>query len=301
MHVASSVKRTTITALASAIVGALLFSFAGIYQADASHEPANKAAAAGSDLDEINGVDPILSETFKVSSQEDMIIQVTSECSILTSLITGDDESVPDGEDFSQDFARAFGQVELFVTLDGRRVPVAEDDPAGPNISGDDPESVGSASDGQEEGEVVFCNRAYQRTVQDDDGGDDEGGTENSIDTQRDYIRTRTANAFNWLGIDIGFDYDESCPAGTTDPSCEYTVSNGNNIIEAVLWAEYEATGVPDDPTTPEDESSRTCPTTPGTEITCSEAFVGSRTMILEPIKLSIHEQVERDDLDGGS
>lgn len=297
---AVSVRRTLFTMLCGAMAAFLVFSLAGVRDAGASHEPANKAAAAGSDLDEINGTDPILSETFKVSSQEDMIIQVTSECSILTSLITGDDEMVPDGESFSQDFARAFGQVELYVTLDGRRVPVAVDDPAGPDAPGnDDPEE--GQDDTQEEGEVVFCNRAYQRTVQDTDGGDDEGTAGDSIDTERDYIRTRTANAFNWLGVDIGFDYDDSCPAGTTDPSCEYSVSNGNNIIEAVLWAEYEATGVPDDPDTPENEASSTCPTAPGTEITCSEAFVGSRTMILEPIKLSIHEQVERDDLDGGS
>lgn len=260
-------------------------------QATATHEPANKGAAAGSDIDEVSDARPILTETFKVSSQEDMIVNVTSECSILTSLLTQGGADVPEAT------GRVFGQVELFVTLDGRVVPVDALDGPGSDVGDPEDESV----DAQEQGEVVFCNRAYQRTIQDAEEGMD------GIDTERDYIRTRSANAFNWLAVDIGFDYDDSCvgadPALTTDTCLSTFTGNGNNIILAELWAEFESSdphpATTDDPETPEDESR--CPIEPGAEVSCTEAFVGSRTMILEPIKLSIHEQVERDDTDGGS
>ena len=246
----TALRRSVLTALAGAMAAALLFSLATAYDARAGHEPAMKGAAAGSDLDEIDQQQPdlILSETMRVSSPEDLIIQVTSECSILTSLLTQGS-----GTAGSTSTANTFGQVELYVTIDGKRVPVATDD-----------------LDDEDEGKVVFCNRAYQRTITDTE--DDPDGT----DTERDFIRTRTANAFNWVALDTGFDYD--------DPA------NGKNILSVELWAEYTATNAPN-----------TCPTASGTEATCSEAFVGSRTMVIEPLRVSIHEQVNRDDATGGN
>jgi hypothetical protein len=246
----SSIQRRISTLIGIVTLVAVVFTAYTAQQAIGSHQPANKGAAAGSDIDEVDqgaaGEDDlILSETMKVSSPQDLIIQVTSECSILTSLLT------QGGPDVEQVSARSFGQVELYVTIDGKRVPVAADDTDG------------------EVGEVVFCNRAYQRTITDDEDPSD------GIDTERDFIATRTANAFNWLAIDTGTAYDSP--------------DNGNNILTVQLWAQYERTNDPG-----------TCPTEPGTEETCSEAFVGSRTMIIEPIKLSIHEQVTRDDPDGG-
>jgi hypothetical protein len=269
-------------------------------KADATHEPANKAAAAGSDIDEVSDDKAILSDTFRVSTQEDMIVNVTSECSILTSLLT---EGGPNTSEVS---SKVFGQVELYVTLDGKIVPVSVNDVNGPDAPGGDSDGEEAQDDPQEQGEVVFCNRAYQRSIQDteENEGPATGGNQDGdgTDTESDYLRTRTANAFNWLATDIGFAYDDACagydpqaaPAQEGFDGCVYSVSNGNNIIEAKLWAEYESTknGVQDDPATEDVDESR-CPTAAYTEETCSEAFVGSRTMILEPVKVSIHEEVQ--------
>jgi hypothetical protein len=238
--VTASLKRTLFTLLAGAMAAFLVFSLAGVRVADASHEPANKGAAAGSDIDTVEGEgdgEAILSDTIRVASPEDIIIQVTAECSILTALTTNNDSSN----------AFAFGSVRLWVELDGTRVPVAVDDTA---EDGDD--EVEDDGDESDIGEATFCNRAYERTVTDDEDPSD------GIDEEDDYIRTRTANAFNWLALDTGVTYD--------DPA------NGNNIIEVVLFADFDTSTAGE---------------------AAAEAFVGSRTMILEPTSVSIHEQVE--------
>lgn len=239
----SSVKRALIPMLAGVVALFLATSLLGLTLAQADHEPANKAAAAGSDLDQVDDGTPILSETMRVSSPEDVIISVTAECSILTELTTNNENND----------AFAFGSVRLWVELDGTRVPVATDD------SADDPDDeVEDDGDESDIGEVTFCNRAYQRSVTDEESPED------GVDEERDFIRTRTANAFNWLALDTGFNYD--------DPA------NGNNIIEVVLWADFDTSTMGE---------------------AAADAFVGSRTMIIEPTKVSIHEQVEPQGGDG--
>ena len=231
---AVSLRRTLFTMLCGAMAAFLVFSLAGLRDASASHEPANKGAAAGSDLDTIGQDQLLLSETMKVSSPEDLIVSVTAECSILTAITTNNDS----------ENAFAFGSVRLRVEIDGKEVPVAVDDDA---TSEDD-----AADDNDEIGEVTFCNRAYERTVTDQEDPLD------GVDEEDDYIRTRTANAFNWIALDTGVMYD--------DPA------NGNNILTIELFADYDTSTVGE---------------------AVAEAFVGSRTMVIEPIRLSIHEQVE--------
>ena len=239
----SSIRNTLVTMIAGAIAALLVVSLVGVKTAEATHTPANKAAAAGSDIDEISDAEPILSETFRVSSPEDIIIQVTSECSILTALTTNNDSAN----------AYAFGSVRLWVEIDGKRVPVSTDD------TGEDADDeVVDAGDPSDIGEVTFCNRAYERTVTDEEDPLD------GIDEESDYIRTRTANGFNWLALDTGSFYDD-------------VELNGNNIITVELWADYDVA------------------TDPATHAQ-AEAFVGSRTMIIEPTKVSNHEQVAPED-----
>jgi hypothetical protein len=211
-------------------------------KADASHEPANKFAAAGSDLDTIpaEGDQIVLSETMKVSTPFDLLLQLTSECSILTELTTGD------GPDAASDNAMAYGSVRMRIEIDDRPVPVASDDTATGGGADD------TDDDDNEIGEVTFCNRAYERTVTDNE--DQRDGQDN----ETDYIRTRTANAFNWIATDVGRQYDS--PA------------NGNNIVKIEVIADYDAT-------------------TAGTAL--AEAFVGSRTLVAEPTNLSVHERVD--------
>ena len=242
---ASSLKRTMFTMLCGAMAAFLVFSLAGLRDASASHEPANKGAAAGSDIDLITDARPILTETMKVSSPEDVIISVTAECSILTQLATNNNNPS----------STSFGSVRLWVTIDGTRVPVSTDDTA---IDNDD--EVEDANDPSDIGEITFCNRTYHRTVEDRESPAD------GVDAERDFIRTRTANGFNWLALDTGVTYDDQ--------------ANGNNILTVQLWADFDeaVTGHP---------------------LSAADAFVGSRTMIIEPIRLSIHEQVNQDDTGG--
>jgi hypothetical protein len=226
----------------------------------ATHEPADKVAAGGSDLRVINEQQPILQERLKVSTPADLMIHVTSECSILTNLFTSG--STTGG---STETDQAFGQIKLFLTIDGTRVPVAVDDTAATPPEEFDP-------DGQDFGEVVFCNRAYQRTVSDRENPLD------GHDSEDDFIRTRTANAFNWMALNVGEEEAGSSPFEGYD-----SPANGNNIVDVQLHADFDrttrCTGTQND-------------NTGATGQTCSEALIGSRTLIIEPTHASVHEQV---------
>src|SRR5688500_8625618 len=125
----------------------------------ADHEPADKAAATASDIDRVDAPadrDLLLQETMRVSSVSDLILQTTAECSILTSLYT------QGGEDTASEHDGSFGQVKLWIEIDGKRVPVSTNDG-----------ETNEQGDTDDEGEVVFCNRAYQRTVTDNEQDED--------------------------------------------------------------------------------------------------------------------------------
>ena len=241
---ASSLSRKIPTIIGILLLAATLFTAYTATSAIADHEPAMKAAAVGSDLDQVNDATPILAERMRVSSPEDLIIQVTAECSILTHLITGGEGP---SDPAASDTSFSYGSVRLWVEIDGKRVPVSTDEL--PQDT-DDENSATDAPDTDDTGEVTFCNRAYQRTVTDGESPQD------GLDQEDDYIRTRTANAFNWVAFDTGFDYD----------------LDDDNVLEVELWADFDETVV-----------GR------GT----ADAFVGSRTMVLEPIRVSNHESMD--------
>ena len=229
-----SIAGRALTAAMAILIAGLMIVLVTTPSADAGHEPANKVAAAGSDIDTVGDDSVVLSETVRVSSTEDLVLQLTAECSILTAITTNQDNPTSTAE----------GSVRMRIEIDGVPVAVSTDDTL--TSGGDDADD-----DDSEIGEVTFCNRAYSRTVtdQEDDDGQDE---------EDDFIRTRTANAFNWLATDIGFNYDN--PA------------NGNNIVEIVVYADYDT-----------DEFGEAT----------AEAFIGSRTLIAEPTNASVHEAVE--------
>ncbi len=246
-------------------------------QADATHEPANKVAAAGSDIRPVDEAQPVLTEVVRVDTRADLMLYTSSECSILTQLSTNGNQLPNLGESDG-----AFGQVKMFITIDGNRVPVSTDDTPLPPAE----ESDATATDF---GEVVFCNRAYQRTVQD---------TESSVDghdRELDFIRTRTANAFNWLALDVGTDvYD--VPTYITAGG---TTVTGNNVVAIELWAEHErrsqsTPGLPDQPArcAEPDPDGHITVASRGL-MTCAEAMIGSRTLIVEPTHASVHELPE--------
>lgn len=213
----------------------------GAFAAGSTPSPANKTAAIGNTIDDQtpNTDHVVLHEQMKVSSPADLILNLSAECSILTQLVTGSGGTDATGQ------ADTSGTVEMYVTIDDKPVPVAGD----PNDrSGDD-------------GQVVFCNRDYGRRVTD---------MENDTDGQdriADYIRTRTANAFQWLALNTGTAYDS--PA------------NGQNILDIDVHAVY----------TDIDATTGACDS--DFSQTCSMAFVGKRTLIVEPTHASVVERTD--------
>ena len=127
-------------------------------------------------------------------------------------------------------------------------------------------QTAGSTGAG-DNGEVTFCNRTYQRTVTDQDG-------DGTIDNEDYYIATKAANAFNWLAFNVGVDQADG---GYDDP-----VLNGNNVIDVRVFARYTRThDVSGACIAAEDVSS------------CSEAYVGKRTLVIEPVHAANDEQSE--------
>lgn len=190
---------------------------------DGNHMPADKTAVAGSVRQDMGPgqTKTILQETMRVSSVSDLILGVSLECSILTRLVTE-----------NQDRDTSDGKVTISVWIDNAQVPVATEDP---------------------DGSVVFCDRTYSRQVTDQE-------IENGlVDKEDDYIRTRTANAFNWVAFNVG-----RAPYDAGD----------DNVIFVEVRATYEATAT--------DDASCTAAAD-----TCSTAHVGKRTLVIEPVKAS--------------
>lgn len=223
------VLRKASTPLVALLLAATLFAAYSVGSiATATHMPADKIAAAASNTDVIgaNDTQVLLSETMKVASPTDLILSLTAECAILTSVATlGDGTS------------EAFGQVAMQVTIDGQPVPVQDSSFGNPQ--------------GDDAGEVVFCNRLQrQRTA----GFDDTGEDDNEIEQ---YLNTRNANAFNWISINPAR-YD----------------ADSDNILEIQVLGTFNTNIVSD----------------PGAAPAQAVAVVGNRSLVVEPVKLSVHE-----------
>jgi hypothetical protein len=149
------------------LVFVLLLVYLSGPRANATHAPADKVTANGSTVEVFGPAETVtlLTATLKTSTTADLVLQVTAECSLVTDVTT-----------VGNDMQSAFGQVKVWVELDGIPVLVSSDDTSDP-------------------GRVVFCNRAYSRTTS---MFDDEDAT---IAT---FFRTRAANAFNWLAMNVG-------------------------------------------------------------------------------------------------
>jgi hypothetical protein len=165
-----SVVRTRVVA-----AGALALALTAGYLAQGSYAagiPANKVAASGSETEVLGADDTVLllSETVKINNPTDLILTASSECSIITQVKTADG------------LARAIGRVTLWVTIDGRPVPVSRED--------------------TEAGRVVYCDRVHEQ--ESNLGGDEADENDNFV---RTYLNTRTANAFSWMALNVGTEY----------------------------------------------------------------------------------------------
>lgn len=143
---------------------------------DQSHKPANKAGVSSSTIEFMSGelagpgsssvADSILGVSMRSSNPQDFVVQVTLECALWTTVAT-------QGNGVSESTAR----VTVWVEKDG------------------EPLHVSSDGDGEDDGKVVFCDRTHRQTVMDLD--DEDARIEQ-------FLRTRTANAFNWIVVDAG-------------------------------------------------------------------------------------------------
>ena len=170
-----------VTLLAIALV------FTWTVNAQATHLPADKPFAAASKTVKFSPGTAVtlLSATVKNSKPADMVLAVTMECSIITdNVILG--SSTPG----AQESAATEGTVRTWIEVDGKIVPI---------ISSSAPPQDGSTPPaGDETDKVTFCNRVFNRTVQDAEDPQD------GYDKSRDYINTKTANAFNWVRLNMG-------------------------------------------------------------------------------------------------
>ena len=163
------------TLIAAAAVAALFFPIGQAGEANA----ANKAAAAGSDFVYLGtaenplGPTTILDTWIKTGGPQDVVISVSLECSLVTDVFSTTEDDHPEGYTA---IGRAAAKVVVWAVLDG--VPVALD---------------GSGSDGS----ITFCDRVHQQELR--DIGDDVGNF-----TIRQLQETMTANAFNWIALDLG-------------------------------------------------------------------------------------------------
>jgi hypothetical protein len=187
--------------------------------------PADKTTVSGSKMAFSSADNPtatLFDFYMKTSTPEDLVLQLTAECSILTNLKT-----------VGNDTSRAEGTVQIWATIDGRTVSVV---PASPGAGGDN-------------GKVTFCNRAYQRTTSGFAG-------DSSAATIDDYIHTKTANAFNWATTNIGNGpggnvhhiqvfaaLDQSASSTNGTASAEAIIGNRTLVIQPTSYAQTKDTG----------------------------------------------------------
>lgn len=233
--------------------GILIVLLAGVLvsqalQAGATHQPANKAAANGSHVVVIPATPVVgsptgtqlLRTTIKTSGPQDLVFSVTAECSILTQV------DHPGGAVNAGSTQTAEGRLRIWVTLDGKIVPIQS--------FSQNPQPHNPSSPGNDDDKVTFCNRFHQQEVRDMEDGMD--GT----DRLRTYIRTKNANAFNWIFLNAGSGVHEIIVHGDlmTNPAQRCTTTNDPP----------QATG------------------------SCAHGFVGNRTLMVWPEKFPNDAQI---------
>ena len=162
------------TLIAAVAVAALLLPIGSANESPA----ANKAAAAGSDFVHLGtansplGPTTILATEIKAGGPQDVVIQVALECSLLTDVYSTTMDDHPEGYTA---IGHAEAHVDIQVLLDGAPVTIG----------------------GEDDGSVTFCDRVHQQEIRDID--EDTGNF-----TIRQFQQTMSANAFNWVALDLG-------------------------------------------------------------------------------------------------
>jgi hypothetical protein len=201
-------------AIVAAVAGATLWLAVGSGGA-ADNLPADKVTTTGSRVQRAapgSNVTLLGPVRMRTSTVEDLVLQVSAECSILTELTTNGNDS--------QD---AMGQVRVWVEVDGRAVGVV-------------PNKPGASDDGK----VVFCSRAHHR--------DTSGFVADGNATIHDYLRTRDANAFNWATVNVGNGIHtivvkgELTRTATNKGVAEAVVGNRTLVVQPTTYMQVQPT-----------------------------------------------------------
>ena len=284
------VRRIAMIALGVAITALMVAMFyANRDAAQATHSPANKVWVSADTLEimhsrntpgasEDNHV--VLSQArAKYNNPTDLRLSVTSECALWTNTaVKGDDD------------AETKARVEVWVTIDGKTVPVSTDNPDPAPNNGTDPSPPvpplpGGSVDPDVQGpagHVVFCNRANRMTTENFPDTADDPATPDVDESEnnpiiRAYQRSRSANGFNWAAMDVGRNYDTNYMGNGT---------NGHVLIE--VHARLATQIIDEDPSDNENDG----PVPPGTaakatDSPAAKAAVGKRTLFVEPVKMA--------------
>lgn len=184
--------------------------------------PADKAVAAGSKRIVVGpqGAATLLTATFKTSKPSDLLMQVALECSLFTKLLTNNTDSS----------ATAGAKVRAWLEIDGDIVPIVS--------SSTPPQDGSTPPSGGETDKVTFCDREYSRTVTDAENPLD------GVDSEEDYIRTKSSHAFNWVRLNAGsgvhtvaLKADITTTTDGANATAEAEVGNRTLIIEPTKMA----------------------------------------------------------------
>ena len=144
--------------------------------------PADKVVAAGSKRVVVAAgqTETIMTATMRTSKPTDIMIHTGLECSIFTQLLTNNTDNS----------ATAGARARVWLEIDGKIVSLLQN--SQPPQNGTIPAS------GNDTDKVTFCDREYSRTVTDDENPLD------GIDSEDDYISTKSAHGFNWVQMNLG-------------------------------------------------------------------------------------------------
>lgn len=172
------------------VAAAMIFTLTG-NAAEANHQPADKVVAAGSKVAIVPGPftagpggTELLSTTFRSSSPSDLMIHLAMECSILTNL-----KNQGGSDSGRTTTSEAEGSIRAWLELDGKIVPI-NDVSSNPQPQH---EAIGDDTD-----KVTMCENERKQTLTDAEDGMD------GHDTLETYHRTKRANAFNWISLNVG-------------------------------------------------------------------------------------------------
>jgi hypothetical protein len=211
------------TLLAGLVAGAAAVIVTGPGVFAAGGTPADKVVAAASRTEVIAPGDNVslMKATMKTSKPTDLLIQTAAECTILTRLVTNNDNNT----------AMAHSAVHVWVEFDGKVVPLQSTSTPPQDPTAQPPGD--KAKDG-----ATFCDREYGRTVTDQEDPAD------GIDQEDDYIRTKSAHAFNWIRMNTGsgeHTIEVKADLSATDPTAssqaEAIVGNRTLIVEPTKMA----------------------------------------------------------------